>query len=229
MKYLLLAMSLIFVGCGPSQKIILDYNADGFVITNIKQTQTKLFIDTCVDVLEFKETFNNEYHSKTEFDSIFSSQLTKELSKSLTVAKVDTNELRIIFSDQSYSDENIKRIREIFEAARENYFVGVKKVFISNDLKELGPTYRAPNTVSTPSGRMSYGGGYVGGGGYTEECVVDIKVEIWSVKDRKKLSEFDAISQYPVTLPFAYGTALKGAIKLAISSLCNYIENNRMK
>jgi len=229
MKYLLLVVSLIIVGCGPSQRIILDYNADGFVVTKIKHTQVKLFVDTCVDVLEFKVSFINEYHSKAEFDSIFTFQLTKELSKSLTVAKVDTNELRVIFSEQSYSDENVKRVKEIFEAARESYFIGIKKVYISNEIKEPRPIYQAPMIVSTPNGPISYGGGFVGGGGQTEECVVDIKTEIWSVKDRKKISEFDAMSQYPVTLPLAYGTALKSAVKLAISTLCNYIENNKMK
>jgi hypothetical protein len=230
MKYLLLAVSLIIVGCGPSHRIILDYNADEFVVTKIKHTQVKLFVDTCVDVLEFKVSFINEYHSKAEFDSIFAFQLMKEWSKSLTVTKVDTNELRVIFSEQSYSDENIKRVKEIFEAASESYFIGIKKVYISNEIKEPAiPIYQAPMIVSTPKCPISYGGGFVGGGGQTEDCVVDIKTEIWSVKDRKKVSEFDAISQYPVTLPFAYGTALKSAVKLVISTLCNYIENNKIK
>ncbi len=202
MKYFTLFSLFLFVGCIPSVNILKKYNADGFVITDLKNSNSELLIDTNLDIREFKLSFKKEYGTEAKFFSLISNQLSKKLGRFINL-----------------SNDNSKE--------KEDYFIEITNVIISNNLSGYGQTYSSPHTVSTPGGKMSVGGG-ITGGGQAEECVVSIKAEIWSVKDKKTVSEFTSIGKGGVYL-LMFRTALKKAVKNAIANFTKYIEKNKIK
>jgi hypothetical protein len=225
MKYVFCLFLLFCIGCAPAIKIISDYNSDGFAITDLNKTTARIFVKTNVEVLEFKKSYENEYATSARFDSAFGSQLAASLNKVMNISSVDTNELANLFIDQSFSDDRIIKVKGIFESAKENYFLGIKKVIISNKTTNSPGAYTPPTTMSTPGGSVSFGGGTTGG--YTsEDCVVTARVEVWSVKEKKKVCEFTSIGKSTVTF-FAYVTALKDAVKDAIDNIRIYVEKNK--
>lgn len=227
MKYIMIVSLLFLVSCIPSIKIISNYNSSEFSISELNGSSARLYVNQHVDILEFNKSFENEYKSEARFDSIFTNQLKVELDKLMMISISTADEIGNIFMDSSFSDAEVAKVKESFEKVNEKYFITIKMIVISNDLSYSAPNYIAPTIVSTPSGRMSVGGGFWGGG-QSENCVVTIKAEVWSLKEKKKLSEFISIGKEGVTF-FAYGTALKGAVKDAISNFSNYIEKNRTK
>jgi hypothetical protein len=227
MKYSIAVFLLLIASCTPTRKIVSDYNSEGFDIRKVKGSNIRLFVSGNVNVDEFKNSFESEYKSKAAFDSIFTNQLQLKLNNIAKVSYVKNDDLDKIFMDQSFSEEKLVKVKEVFESATEDYFLGIKKITISNSMTNNGSYYTPPTTVTTPTGNTSFGGGWFGGG-QSEECVVILKAEVWSVKDRKKLSEFTSIGSSTVIL-FLYGTSLKNAVEDAILNLYNYIRLNQLK
>jgi hypothetical protein len=227
MKYLFVICSFFIVGCASAPKIISDYNSEGFNITYLKGSEIRLFGSSNIDVLEFKKSFISEYESKEKFDSIFTSQLKESLNKLATVSIGNKADMNQLFLDQSFEDDHVAKVKEAFETAKESYFLGIKKVTISNSFTYYPQVPMAPTTFSTPGGKVSMGGGFTGGG-EMEKCIVEIKAEVWSVKDKKRVIEFTSIGDKSVIF-FNYGSTLKSAVKDAMTNLCNFIEKNVMK
>jgi hypothetical protein len=211
MKYIIAIFSLLLIGCSAGPKVISEYMSPGFAITNIKQSKVKLYINTQLEVLEFKKAFEREYQSRTLFDNMFTAYLTYELNKYATVSSGDTNEMNTVFFEQSSSEERMVKLKEIFGKATENYFLGITKVIIANKITYYG----GPVTPTS-------------GGGGEEECLVTIKAEVWSVKEQKKLNAFTCTGSATVHF-WGYGTALRDAVNDAATTLGAYINNNKME
>lgn len=225
MKFVIGICLLFFVGCFPPQSIISRYNSKGFSITQLKGSNVRLYVTPVVDVLEFQNSFRNEYGSRSKFDSLLTSRV-KDILTNIATTSIDTsNETEKIFFDKSLPEEKAEKAKAVFESANENYFIGIKEIVISNSIKNDPINYSPSTTISTPGGKVSVGG-MPSGGGMSESCVVSVQVEVWSVKDRKRLTEFTAVGQSGVTF-FAYGTALKNAVNEAILNLSNYIVENK--
>lgn len=225
MKFVIGICLLFFVGCIPPQSIFSSYNSKGFAITQLKGSNVRLYVTPVVDVLEFQNSFRSEYGSRSKFDSLLTSRVKDILTKVATTSIDSSNETEKIFLDKSLPEEKVENAKEVFESANENYFIGIKEIVISNSIKTNPINISPSTTISTPGGNVTVGG-MPSGGGTSESCVVSVQVEVWSVKERKRLTEFTAVGQSGVTF-FAYGTALKNAVNEAILSLSNYIVENK--
>ncbi|MFA6455651.1 MAG: hypothetical protein WCW40_02425 [Bacteroidota bacterium] len=226
MKYLLMISLLCLASCVPAPLVILsDYHSDNFTITQLNGVTARVYVHPDVDVLEFRRSFESEYGDSTRFISAFTQLLTDSLKKVMTITDSRTDSFNVIFINQSFSEERINAVKAIFDSASEDYFIGIKKVTISNSTTVNAPHYIPPTMVTTPRGSMPVGGGFMGGGS-SEECVVSLKVEVWSVKERKKVSEFTALGRSTVIF-FANGSALKSAVRYSVKNLCKYIRKNK--
>jgi hypothetical protein len=223
--YLIAASLLFLVSCSPTIRIVTEYNSDGFIITSVNGSKARLYVSSNVDVLEFRRSFDSEYKTKSQFVSTLSDNLIEKLATLAVVSKGDSSETDMLFLGQSFSEDRIAAVKGKFESANEDYFIGIKKVVISNSLTSTGPHYFPPTMVSTPGGSMPVGGGFVGGG-QSEACVVTLRAEIWSVRHKRKVSEFTSVGRSTVFL-FRYGTALTDAVDDAIKSLCRYVKENK--
>jgi hypothetical protein len=216
MKYFLSLYLLLFVACTTQIKIISDYNSEGFVITKLKGATIRLYASSTIDVQQLKDDFDKMYPSKPMFDSIITNQIKNNLSKYATISITTNEDMENIFSIKSFSDDRIKKVKEIFENATEDYFVGIKKVTIT-----MITSTTSPKTVSTGTGNMAFDGKY------EEDCAVKITTEIWSVKEKMKVAEFTSIGRSSVFL-LAYGGAIHKALNYSLTHLTNYIEGNKL-
>ncbi len=219
MRFVVVLSLLILVSCGPSIRIVLDYRAEGFAISDIKGTHARLYVNPNVDILEFKLAFVREYRTKDAFVSRFSNDLERVLNLHAVISKGDSGEAKLLFVERSLSESSVSAQRSVFDSAREDYFIGITKVTISNHTTGTPQFYRPP-TPGNPGG--------FSGGGVSEACVVSLKAEVWSVKEKRKLSEFTAVGSSTVFL-FMHGTALTNAVEDAIISVGRYVKDNRLR
>ncbi len=218
MKYTILFAAILLLSCGTTLKIQTGYQAEGFQITALSQAKVKLLVSSNVNVDEFQKSFESEYKTSESFRTIISKQIADSVTNLIPTMKLSFGErqdIDLVLGGQSYSDERNNRIKVLFESAQEDYFLLIKSVLITN------------KKTSTPGTFMytGQGTGMYAGGGTQETCIVNIAVEVWSVKERRKVSEFVAVGKSTVFM-FFYGTTLVDAVNNSVTNLVGYIRDN---
>jgi len=216
---------LFFVSCSPALNIRSDYNAEGFNINQLKGSSARLYVNPTVELLEFKISFASEYQTETKFVSKFINEIKDTLSKSMSISTKGLDGVEEIFKAKLAPNHKNEKVKTSLEKVDEQFFIMISKIVISNSYSSSSPHYMPSTTVSTPSGPMTVGGG-MSGGVQIEKCVVTINAEVWSVKEKKKVSRFSAFGDKGVSF-FMYGTALKGAVDDAMTNFCSYFEVNK--
>ena len=220
-KYLVSAVFLscilfVLFGCAPSIKIVSEFTAHSYSIGQVSaQSKVKLYMAGAVNVLEFNKSFDKEYASAEQFVQIVRKQAADTLKAVLgcAVAVNDNAQDAAALAGGSYEASDVQGMQELFGSSPEDFFFLIKGVDISNKVTTKTQTYMA-----SPSG-----GGMFVGGGKSESCVVTIKAELWSVKEKKKILAYAAVGQSKVTMMF-YGTALKAAVANAIRYMARFLK-----
>lgn len=225
MKYFIIICSIFMMSCSTQKNILLDYNSEGFDITSLKGSSIRLHINPVIDGGEFWKAFENEYPLNILVYSILSNELKEKLSR-FSVIHIDTNaNMDNIFLNQSLSDGNGPRVKELFEQTNENYLLGIKRVIVSKDINKDNQTPINNTSVNTRNSRTA-GGSSANGIKKADACVVKIVAEVWSVKEKKKVAEFTSIGQSKIYLQM-YGRALNEALEYSVSNLADYIEEKK--
>ena len=101
-KYVIAASLLFLVSCSPTIRVVSDYSAADFVITELKGSSARLYVGSNVDVLEFKKSFEGEYNSKSEFISTFTTQLTDKLGSLAQISNGRSEQTDMLFLGLSF-------------------------------------------------------------------------------------------------------------------------------
>jgi hypothetical protein len=218
MKYFVFLYSVLIISCSGEKSIISDYISEGFDITSLKGSIIRLYVNPVIDIREYKLIFESEYPSNALFNSLLTDKIKNELSKYSTV-HIDKN---VTLDSLLLNQSNTTIVKGIFEQVRENYFLGIKKVVLSNSITQ-GPQMQVSSSVGNTRGRSAPESNRTVEGKRKETCVIQITAEVWSVKEKRKVAEFTSKGQSPVFL-LSYGVALKNALEYSVTHLSNYIE-----
>jgi hypothetical protein len=197
-------LSVLF-GCAPSLKIVSDFSDPSYSVGQVSaQSKVKLFTASAVSVLEFSKSFDKEYHSAEEFVPVVRQQIVDSM-KSILGCAVTLNENAQDAMSLSVT-QTPGEMEVLFGSAADDFFFVIKGIEVSNKVTSKAPVYMA-----SPSG-----GGAFMGGGRSESCVVTMKAELWSVKEKKA----------KVSMMF-YGTALKAAVGNAVGNMVKYVKTGK--
>ncbi len=222
MKYFILFCSIFIASCSAQKSVISDYNSEGFAIASLKGSSIRLHVNPVIDANRFGNAFEKEYPSKKLFCSSLSDDLKKRLGTFSTVS-IDTNsDVDNLFINQSALSDQGAAIKGVFEQMNENYLLGIKQVILSQDVNQNARSSQAPTAASAPRGRAPIRSSSPTGI-KTNDCVMKIVVEVWSVKEKKKVAEFTSIGQSKIVL-LAFGRAINEALEESVSNIADYIE-----
>jgi len=215
-KVLFSALALISViGCAPSIKIRTDFQDPSYSFGQIKQTEAiKVIAADRIDVIKFQNSFRKEFATDQDFASILQSQITDSIKSMLGCnanGSGNQQEASILVSS-SFDQNSIDQIQQLFESTAEDYILLVKSVYISNKT-----TSNSSMMMANPSGGMM-----MVGGGSQESCVVTLNVEVWNVKNKKKVLAYSSTGEAKVTMLF-FGTALKKAVSNSVKYMVKYL------
>jgi hypothetical protein len=206
-RFQLVLISFFIISCAPSIKIVSDFSDPSYSVGQVSaQSKVKLFMASAVSVLEFNKSFDKEYHSAEEFVPVVQKQIADSM-KSILGCAVALNENAQDAVSLSVT-QTPAEMEVLFGSAADDFFFVIKAMEISS--KKSAPV-------------MMAGGGMKPG---AEICVVTMKAELWSAKDKKRLLAYDAIGEAKVSMMF-YGTALKAAVGKAIGNMVGYVKTGR--
>jgi len=218
-KYFATICALLFTSCGSTTRVVSEYNASSFAMFQLKDSAIRLLVSSNVDVLDFKQSFKNEYNSKSEFIATFANQLADGFNTLPLISTGNTEDADALLYGLAVNREGV------LKNASEKYFIIIRRVEISNKYSTSVHTM-PPSTVSTPAGNMPVGGG--SSSSISEDCVVTINAGIWSLEDKREVSMFTCTGSSAVML-FRYGTALTNAVENAITGLCDYVKDSMVE
>lgn len=204
------------IGCIASQKITLEYRDASFNFGQIKQGATvKVVVADNVDLRDFSNSFEKEYQSDGVFIGMVSRQIAdsmKSILGSVAVASENTQEAATL-SEAGIDEAAVNKIQGLLASTQEEYYVAVNTITIANK-----KVTTAPMAMVGPAG----GGGNFVGGGANETAMVTMHVDLWNVKDKKKVLSYAAVGESAVTMLF-YGTALRNAVNEAVGNMVRYL------
>jgi hypothetical protein len=206
----------VMAGCIASQKITLGYHDASFAFGQIKQGATvKVVVADNVDLRDFSNSFEKEYQSDGVFIGLVSRQIADSMKSILgsgAVASENPQEAATL-SEAGIDEAAVNKIQGLLAATKEDYYFAVNTITIANRRVTT-----APMGMVGPAG----GGGNMAGGGTSETAMVTMHVDLWNVKDKKKVLSYAASGESAVTMLF-YGTALKNAVNEAVGNMVRYL------
>jgi hypothetical protein len=204
------------LGCIASQNITLGYRDISFAFGQIKQgTTIKVVVADNVDLRDFQNSFEKEYQSDGVFIGMVCRQIADSMNKILgcEASASENPEEAALFAEASIDESAVNRIHAFLASTPEDYYCAVNTVTIANKRVTT-----APMSMVGPAG----GGGNFVGGSTSETAMVTMHVDIWNVKDKKKVLSYAAMGESAVTMLF-YGTALRNAVNQAVENMVRYL------
>jgi hypothetical protein len=213
-KRIMIAIALcVLLNCIASQKITLEYKDLSFTFGQIKQgVSVKVVVADNVDLRDFQNSFEKEYQSDQAFISILSRQIADSVKALLggNAVPADNSQDAATLADAGIDKTAVNRIQELLGNTNADYYCVVNTVTIANRRVTTAPMPMAgPASTRIP-------------GGSSETAMVTLHVDIWNIKEKKKVLLYAAMGESPVTLMF-YGTALKNAVNDAVGNMVRYL------
>jgi hypothetical protein len=226
MKYFVLLSSILIMSCSLQKTILTDYNSEGFDITSIKGSSIGLHVNPVINAGPLRKEFESKYLSDNAFCSFLSGKIKEKLDKFTTV-RIDTEaSTDDLFRSQSISEENISRAKGLSERTNDNFLIGIRKVTISISMDQNSPPPESAASTGNVRGRQGPVQGRKSEIIKPEDCEIRIVVEVWSVKEKKRVAEFTSIGQSKAFL-MMYERALDEALDNSVSSLADYIREKK--
>jgi hypothetical protein len=204
---------LAFNGCVMTQKITRGYQDPLFSFGQIRTgTTVRIMVADNVDLRDFSNAFEREYRDDSAFRSTLSRQIADSLKTILGCSALvaDSPQDAEILADAGIDKAAVSRIQELLSDAREDYFFVVNTATIANR-----KVVNTPMPSPEPGPRIP--------GGTSETAMVTLHVDLWNVREKKKVLQYAALGESGVTM-FMYGTALKNAVNQAVANMVRYLE-----
>jgi hypothetical protein len=191
-----------------------EFHDDSFSFGKLNGKKIKVFVSDNVNLMEFKNAFQKEYQSDRQFAAAIRSQIVDSAQSivGVTAGAADSMQDVNLLLSTSFDSSAINRVQTMFTTSGDDFFLIVKAVDISNKMSQNATVY---------TGQPGTGGMYMGGGS-SESCIITMHVEMWSVKEKKKVLSFSSMGDSKVVMLF-FGTALKNAVREAVVHMLKYL------
>lgn len=173
--------------------------------------------DDNVVISEFTKTFNKKYKQKHDFVMQYDSLCASAFKQDNIFREVLLDEsIKLISSDALIStEEQQKRVDSLFTNSSADYLIRITNYEIANSMQ---------GNIGMP---MAGGGGMIGST-QSESCIVKSHFQIYDVKSRKKVLDFESKGSAGVML-FAFEKALVGAMNNSIKNSAIYLKSGKVK
>ena len=183
-----------------------------------------------VQVTGYKETYASLFPNNQSFIQRMSAQFCSALQTASPSTKMECkSEIDVLPAQlNSLNDTTLATARNFFGSVPEQYVINLTDIHVGEqlDISFVGPTYVGGGAMV--GGGM--GGGMAMGGGTSSHgyCVIDVNVQIWDVKNQKKVLEFMSEGKASQNLFFFEGT-FKNAMQLAVDRAVGYLQKGQME
>jgi hypothetical protein len=223
MKYLIFLCSLCLLSCSMQKNVLQEYQSEGFTISSLKGSSILLHVNPDIDPGIFKQVFDAEYRTPQVFCTKLTDGLKEQLGSRAVVHMDASESLDSLFLNRSQSKENIEKATMMFDKTGEKYIVGIKRVMIAQKIDQNEQLSQSTTAMSVSRGGRSSGSSSSTNSGIkTSDCTIVVTVEVWSVAEKKKVSQFSSIGESKIFLAM-YGRAFNEALDNAISNMVDYI------
>lgn len=211
-KLVLVSLVLIICSCSPGLKIQKSYQADDIDFNHLKNSTITLGGVNSISLSEFINTFNDEYSDSTKLDNKIENDFTSQFYKlipSVTTVKMSEKFPSFLTGELSFKENRNEEASEFFKGLQTDYLLFINNIDVGNAYNSYVYS-TGGNTMAT---------------GQTENCVVNIEVELWDVMQQKRIMKFRAGGEKSVVL-FSYLAALDDAIENSVITAVEYIKND---
>jgi len=211
-KLLFIPVLLLVYSCSPALKIQDTYHASDIDFKNIKNSKIAIFGVNSITLTEFVNTFNDEYSDTAKLNNKILSTFSKKFKMLIpSVIPVEESEKipALLAGEFSFKENNSEDVSKFFDGLETDYLIFVNNISVGNSYNSY--------MYSTGYGTFNSGA--------TENCVVNMEIELWNVPQQKRLMKFWAGGDKPVVL-FSYLSALNGAIENSVGTAVKYLKNN---
>jgi len=207
---------VLFIICSCSSELLIKdtYHARGIDFNRVQNSNIAIYGVNSITLSEFMKTFRDEYSDTTRLNDKILSEFSKEfkmLIPSVSLVEKNAKVPLILTGEFSFKEDNSKEVSEFFNGLGTDYLIFINNISVGNSL--VYSTY----FVTSGQGIMN--------GGTTEQCVVNMEVELWDVHQQKRLMNFWAGGERSVVL-FSFLTALNGAIDNSVETAVKYLKND---
>jgi len=213
-KLFLIPVFFVIYSCSSALKIQDTYQARDINFKHIQNSNIAIYGVNSITLSEFMKTFRDEYSDTTRLNDKILSEFSKEfkmLIPSVSLVEKNAKVPLILTGEFSFKEDNSKEVSEFFNGLGTDYLIFINNISVGNSL--VYSTY----FVTSGRGIMN--------GGTTEQCVVNMEVELWDVHQQKRLMKFWAGGERSVVL-FSFLTALNGAIDNSVETAVKYLKND---
>jgi hypothetical protein len=210
------AVFCALTGCAGGLKITKTFQDPSYIPGQVKQgTTVRVVIADNVDLRDFSNSFEKEYRSDQVFITTLGRQIADSMQSILGCAALvsDTPDEANILSEAGVDKAAVNKIHELLTSAKEDFYCIVNTVTIAN---------RRITTAPMPMAGPAGGRGNMIGGGTNETAMVTLHVDLWNVKDKKKVLSYAALGESGVTMLF-YAAALRNAVNEAVRNTVRYL------
>ncbi|SEC84786.1 hypothetical protein SAMN04489761_3760 [Tenacibaculum sp. MAR_2009_124] len=192
--------SLFLISCGPTKHYV-SHILNKEDINRLKSKKTIIKASDNVDLDEFVTTFNKMFTSKADFSEKFKKTFRSKLKNSVLFSNVEVGE--------------INTFDLLREKSRSDYLIYLSNFEVTNRIEmRNSPATVGPNNFGTMHTTS------------VEYCVINVKVNIYDLKTKRKVHEFTAIGESSVFL-FNFKNTLNKAKERAITHIINYLNSGK--
>ena len=180
--------------------------------------KTALLIgDDNVVISEFTKTFNKKYKQKHDFVMQYDSLCAIAFKQENIFREVKLDESIKLASSNVLiaNEEQQEKVDSLFTNTSADYLIRITN-------------YEIANSIQGHIGMTMGGGAGMMGSTQSESCIVKSHFQIYDVKSRKKVLDFESKGSAGVML-FAFEKALLGAMNNSIKNSAIYLQSGKLK
>jgi hypothetical protein len=211
-KLLFVSLLLITCSCSTALKIQESFRSEDIDFNRIKSSKIAICGVNTIILKDFIITFNDEYSDTVKINHKIFSDFENQFKLQIpSVKSVEMSGTTPSFNTEFLSvEENMSQETSgYFSNLDADYLLFIDSLVINNQWSY--------HSYSIGNGMM--------GGGSTEYCVVDIKVELWNVTERKREMSFNAGGDDTVSF-FDFLNTMNDAIENSVAAAVEYIKND---
>ncbi|MGD8306305.1 MAG: hypothetical protein PVF17_06595 [Ignavibacteria bacterium] len=210
-KSLVILFALIVISCSSTTYIQESFAAEDYDFIALHNSNIEFAWTEKILLNEFVKTFNDEYSDTNKLTNklfaLFSNEFKHQIP-GIKLSQLEINVPPILQHGISLSNQNQTIAERFFASLESDYIIVINSIEI--DGADENSQYYNPAT-STISGSSS------------EECVVSLDIEIWDIKNQKRILRFFGLGTDTVVL-FSYLSSLNNAMKEAVAYSVKFIK-----
>ena len=200
---------LISSSCTSHIKIKQTFKSKDVDSSTFRKASYTVYGTTNISLTDFTKTYDEDFKNDEAFNekmtSFLESKLRLKFKNNVQLGSGDLPDY--LRGEDSFANNKREDVPAFLDKQNSDYLIFLKMVTIGSEYTST-TNYNANTGMSTTN--------------TSEDCIVTLFAEMWDVKAKRKVLEFESIGRSTVFL-FAFSTALESSMKNAADNMAKYL------